>query len=252
MEVGDADAALDLSTGFHPASAGVCVCLQRFHSLDCAIKRPDIGGSPNHRLMPTEPDYSRAALARFIEFVVAKGLVNPSTAQGWRVATTQGAWKSSPRGAGGRSCGSTRRPRSGPSWTGTQGRLSPPRWASIGGGSDGRSRSSCGGWMTRAPTARPAQQVRVAVRASGSRRRRSRGGAQAASATAEPAVQWSAGGSARGPAALPSPAPRRARARVPAAPGLPGPGRGSTRPHRGRGSAYGRLSADLSPDYKPA
>jgi hypothetical protein len=37
--------------------------------------------------MPTQPDYSRAALARFIEYVVAKGLVNPSTAQGWRVAT---------------------------------------------------------------------------------------------------------------------------------------------------------------------
>ena len=37
--------------------------------------------------MPAEPDYSRAALARFIEFVVAKGLVNSSTAQGWRVAT---------------------------------------------------------------------------------------------------------------------------------------------------------------------
>lgn len=39
--------------------------------------------------MPVEPDYSRAALARFIEFVVAKGLVNPSTAQGWRVATSK-------------------------------------------------------------------------------------------------------------------------------------------------------------------
>ncbi|HKU59619.1 MAG TPA: hypothetical protein VJQ44_00285 [Gemmatimonadales bacterium] len=39
--------------------------------------------------MPAEPDYSRAALARFIEFVVAKGLVNPSTAQGWRVATSK-------------------------------------------------------------------------------------------------------------------------------------------------------------------
>ena len=39
--------------------------------------------------MPTQPDYSRAALARFIEYVVAKGLVNPSTAQGWRVATTK-------------------------------------------------------------------------------------------------------------------------------------------------------------------
>jgi hypothetical protein len=39
--------------------------------------------------MPAQPDYSRAALARFIEFVVAKGLVNPSTAQGWRVATTK-------------------------------------------------------------------------------------------------------------------------------------------------------------------
>src|SRR5262245_41439376 len=42
---------------------------------------------PNPCPMPAEPDYSRAALARFIEFVVAKGLVNPSTAQGWRVAT---------------------------------------------------------------------------------------------------------------------------------------------------------------------
>jgi hypothetical protein len=39
--------------------------------------------------MPAQPDYSRAALARFIEYVVAKGLVNPSTAQGWRVATTK-------------------------------------------------------------------------------------------------------------------------------------------------------------------
>jgi hypothetical protein len=37
----------------------------------------------------TQPDYSRAALARFIEFVVAKGLVHPATAQGWRVATAK-------------------------------------------------------------------------------------------------------------------------------------------------------------------
>jgi hypothetical protein len=37
--------------------------------------------------MGTEPDYSRDALARFIEYVVEKGLVNSSTAQGWRVAT---------------------------------------------------------------------------------------------------------------------------------------------------------------------
>jgi hypothetical protein len=37
----------------------------------------------------SEPDYSRAALARFIEFVVAKGLVHPATAQGWRVATAK-------------------------------------------------------------------------------------------------------------------------------------------------------------------
>jgi hypothetical protein len=36
-----------------------------------------------------EPDYSRAALARFIEFVVDKSLVHPATAQGWRVATTK-------------------------------------------------------------------------------------------------------------------------------------------------------------------
>ena len=39
--------------------------------------------------MGSEPDYSRAALARFIEFVVAKGLVHPATAQGWRVATAK-------------------------------------------------------------------------------------------------------------------------------------------------------------------
>jgi hypothetical protein len=37
----------------------------------------------------SEPDYSRAALARFIEFVVEKSLVHPATAQGWRVATTK-------------------------------------------------------------------------------------------------------------------------------------------------------------------
>jgi hypothetical protein len=37
----------------------------------------------------TEPDYSRAALARFIEFVVDKNLVHPATAQGWRVATSK-------------------------------------------------------------------------------------------------------------------------------------------------------------------
>ncbi len=39
--------------------------------------------------MGSEPDYSRAALARFVEFVVEKGLVHPATAQGWRVATTK-------------------------------------------------------------------------------------------------------------------------------------------------------------------
>lgn len=39
--------------------------------------------------MGPQPDYSRVALARFIEFVVAKGLVHPATAQGWRVATTK-------------------------------------------------------------------------------------------------------------------------------------------------------------------
>jgi hypothetical protein len=36
-----------------------------------------------------QPDHSRAALARFIEFVVDKGLAHPSTAQGWRVATSK-------------------------------------------------------------------------------------------------------------------------------------------------------------------
>jgi hypothetical protein len=40
-------------------------------------------------LVGPQPDYSRAALARFIEFVVAKGLVHPATAQGWRVATAK-------------------------------------------------------------------------------------------------------------------------------------------------------------------
>lgn len=35
------------------------------------------------------PDYSRAGLARFIEFVVEKGLVHPATAQGWRVSTSK-------------------------------------------------------------------------------------------------------------------------------------------------------------------
>ena len=39
--------------------------------------------------MGSEPDYSRAGLARFIEFVVEKGLVHASTAQGWRVATSK-------------------------------------------------------------------------------------------------------------------------------------------------------------------
>ncbi len=39
--------------------------------------------------MGSEPDYSRAGLARFIDFVVEKGLVHPATAQGWRVATTK-------------------------------------------------------------------------------------------------------------------------------------------------------------------
>ena len=39
--------------------------------------------------MPAEPDYSRAALARVIDFVVDKNLVHPATAQGWRVATTK-------------------------------------------------------------------------------------------------------------------------------------------------------------------
>jgi hypothetical protein len=39
--------------------------------------------------MAAEPDYSRNALARFIDYVVEKNLVNPSTAQGWRVATTK-------------------------------------------------------------------------------------------------------------------------------------------------------------------
>ncbi len=39
--------------------------------------------------MGSDPDYSREALGRFIDFVVEKGLVNSSTAQGWRVATNK-------------------------------------------------------------------------------------------------------------------------------------------------------------------
>jgi len=45
------------------------------------------------------PDYSRAALARFIEFVVEKGLVHPATAQGWRVATSKVLEEVGPPGA---------------------------------------------------------------------------------------------------------------------------------------------------------
>jgi hypothetical protein len=39
--------------------------------------------------MASQADFSREALARFIDYVVEKALVNPSTAQGWRVATTK-------------------------------------------------------------------------------------------------------------------------------------------------------------------
>jgi len=49
--------------------------------------------------MGPEPDYSRAALARFIEFVVDKGLVHPATAQGWRVATSKVLEEVPPEGA---------------------------------------------------------------------------------------------------------------------------------------------------------
>src|SRR5512138_1931998 len=48
-----------------------------------------LAGSRRGGTVAAQPDYSRAALARFIEFVVAKGLVHPATAQGWRVATTK-------------------------------------------------------------------------------------------------------------------------------------------------------------------
>jgi hypothetical protein len=50
--------------------------------------------------MGPEPDYSRAALARFIEFVVEKGLVHPATAQGWRVATSKVLEDVGPEAAG--------------------------------------------------------------------------------------------------------------------------------------------------------
>jgi hypothetical protein len=36
-----------------------------------------------------QPDYSREALGRFVDYVVEKGLIHPSTGQGWRVATTK-------------------------------------------------------------------------------------------------------------------------------------------------------------------
>ena len=49
--------------------------------------------------MGSEPDYSRAALGRFIEFVVEKSLVHSATAQGWRVATTKVLEELSPAGA---------------------------------------------------------------------------------------------------------------------------------------------------------
>jgi hypothetical protein len=45
--------------------------------------------SPTGARVATESDYSRDALARFIDYVVEKGLVHSSTAQGWRVATSK-------------------------------------------------------------------------------------------------------------------------------------------------------------------
>lgn len=56
----------------------------RTNGWDLDWKGPALGET-----VAAQPDYSRAALARFIEFVVAKGLVHPATAQGWRVATTK-------------------------------------------------------------------------------------------------------------------------------------------------------------------
>ncbi len=54
------------------------------------VGMPRLGRDLNPELpVGTEPDYSRAALARFIEFVVDKNLVHPATAQGWRVATSK-------------------------------------------------------------------------------------------------------------------------------------------------------------------
>src|SRR5262245_13684578 len=79
-----------LSTLFHTASSGILFA--HIYQQTLATQR----GLPRLRAdtrsgdpMAPQPDYSRAALARFIEFVVAKGLVHPATAQGWRVATAK-------------------------------------------------------------------------------------------------------------------------------------------------------------------
>jgi hypothetical protein len=59
-------------------------------TLDPALKLDTLAGvtCKESRVGP-QPDYSREALGRLIDYVVEKGLVNPSTAQGWRVATTK-------------------------------------------------------------------------------------------------------------------------------------------------------------------
>ena len=113
--------------------------------------------------MGSEPDYSRPALARFIDFVVDKNLVHPATAQGWRVATSK-VLEELPPEAWPTCAGSTWRERSGPSSIGTRGGCRRPRWASTGEESGGRSRSSCGGWRILGATPSEAGRRRRARR----------------------------------------------------------------------------------------
>ena len=94
--------------------------------------------------MGTQPDYSRAALARFIEFVVEKGLVHPATAQGWRVATTKVLEELPPA-----ELADVRRIEVETTFRSFlnryPGRLPRRPWVSIAGGSDGPSRNSAVG-----------------------------------------------------------------------------------------------------------
>ena len=201
--------------------------------------------------MPTEPDYSRAALARFIEFVVAKGLVNPSTAQGWRVATTKVLEELTPE-----ELADVRRIDTEATFRAFlhrhPGRLSP---ASVGEYRRrvGRAIEEFVRWVDDPGSyGTPGSTGARGGESGGSRRRRSRGGAQAASATAESAVN---GQQAAGPAGRPlSPArPRDGLAlEYPLRPGFLAQVVVPPDLTVDEARRMGAFLLTLSPDYKPA